>query len=133
MPISAEILTVFDESLVRCSATPAFLDRFYAIFLSSSDKVREKFQNTDFASQKRALRTSLDAMRHAAQGDQEELAGLAERHSSRALDVGAELYDLWFDSLLKAVEECDPLFTPRVAAAWEAVMMVGIKYLLGQY
>ena len=133
MPITTETLTTFDESLARCGGNPAFLERFYAIFLNSSEKVRQKFVHTDFTRQKLALRMSLNVMRHAAEGGPEELAALAERHSSRDLDIGAELYDLWLDSLLKAVEECDPLFTPRVAAAWEVVMMVGMKYLLEQY
>jgi hemoglobin-like flavoprotein len=58
---------------------------------------------------------------------------LAERHSSRQLSIGSELYDLWLDSLLAAVQECDPETSSEVEAAWEAVMMVGIGYLLSRY
>lgn len=124
----------FKDSLTRCNANPKFLDRFYEIFLAASPKVREKFAGTDFVRQKEALRRSLDAMYLAARdGPERHLSRLAERHSKRDLIIGAELYDLWLDSLLAAVKACDPDFSPEVAKAWEDVMMVGIGYLLSRY
>src|SRR5215471_9068370 len=57
----------FDESLRRCNTHPAFLDRFYDKFLTSSPKVREKFTHTDFVRQQRALRASLHLMPLAAE------------------------------------------------------------------
>ena len=135
--MDAETLKTFDDSLQRCNQNPAFLDHFYDIFLASSPKVKEKFAHTDFVKQKAALRASLHAMLLAAQdnhnGPERHLHDLAERHSSRQLGIGAELYDLWLDSLLRAVEESDPLYGPRVRDAWEQVMMLGISYLLKQY
>ena len=125
---------VFHDSLGRCNANPIFLDRFYELFLATSPKVREKFAHTDFTRQKEALRASLQAMLAAAAGDSERpLSRLAERHSSRDLNIGAELYDLWLDSLLAAVKECDADFSPEVEQAWEEVMMVGIGFLLSRY
>lgn len=127
----------FDESLRRCNTHPAFLDRFYDKFLTSSPKVREKFTHTDFVRQQRALRASLHLMPLAAEdpenGPARYLRDLALHHSQTQLNIGAELYDLWLDSLLEAVQECDPEFTPEVAAAWEEVMMVGIQYMLKKY
>jgi hemoglobin-like flavoprotein len=137
MPIDEGTLKIFDASLARCSANPAFLDRFYDIFLASSPKVTQKFAQTDFVRQKAALRASLNAMLLAAKEDRagaaQHLRDLAERHSSRQLNVGAELYDLWLDSLLAAANECDPEFSLAVQEAWERVMMVGIGYLLSRY
>jgi hemoglobin-like flavoprotein len=137
MPTDDRTLQTFEASLARCNANPAFLDRFYAIFLASSPKVREKFAQTDFARQKAALQASFTAMLAAARGEtaasNKNLNDLAERHSSRQLNVGAELYDLWLDSLLAAVKECDPQYHPQVRDAWERVMMVGIGYLLAHY
>ena len=109
----------FEESLARCNADPRFLDRFYQIFLGSSPKVHEMFVNTNFVHQKRALRASLQAMVLAAEDEQHAskyLEVFAERHSSRDLKVGAELYDLWLDSLMAAVKECDPQCSPEVLA-----------------
>jgi hemoglobin-like flavoprotein len=137
MPTDDRTLQTFDASLARCNANPAFLDRFYAIFLASSPRIREKFAQTDFARQKVALQASFTAMLAAARGEtaasNQNLNGLAERHSSRQLNIGAELYDLWLDSLLAAVKECDPQYDPQVRDAWERVMMVGIGYLLSHY
>ena len=113
------------------------MDRFYDIFLASSPKVKEKFAKTDFVRQKAALKASLNAMLLAAKdekaGPPQYLPELAERHSSRELNIGAELYDYWLDSLLAAVKECDPESGPEVEGAWERVMMVGIGYLLSRY
>ncbi len=132
-----KILKTFEESLARCNADPSFLDRFYEIFLASSPKVKEKFAGTDFVHQKRALRASLHTMLLAAEneekGPERYLRELAASHSRQHLDVGAELYDFWLDSLLATVRQCDGQFDDAVEAAWENVMMVGISYLLGHY
>jgi hemoglobin-like flavoprotein len=138
MALDEHTLKTFDASLARCNANPAFIERFYDIFLASSPKVVAKFANTDFVRQKVALRASLDTMRLAARDAQKAgpgqfLNGLAERHSSRQLNIGAELYDLWLDSLLAAANESDPNFSLEVQEAWERVMMVGIGYLLSRY
>jgi len=130
-------LETFDQSLRRCEARPFFLDLFYEKFLASSPEVGKKFEKTDFVHQKRALRASLHHLLLAAEdekkGPDRYLAEVAERHAAGQLDVGAELYDLWLDSLLATVRECDPEFTPEVEKAWEAVMMVGIQYLCRNY
>jgi hemoglobin-like flavoprotein len=126
----------FDDSLRRCNSNPVFLDRFDDQFLTSSPKVRRKFAHTDFVVQKRALRASLHLMPLAAgdpDGPGRYLRDLAGRHSQTQLNIGAELYDLWLDSLLEAVKECDPKFSPEVETAWEDVMMVGIQYMLKKY
>ena len=137
MSIDDRTRQTFDASLARCNACPAFLDRFYAIFLASSPKVREKFAHTDFVRQKAALQASFGAMLAASRdepaGPRQDLNDLAERHSSRQLNIGAELYDLWLDSLVAAVQECDPQYDGPVRDAWEEVMMVGIGYLLSRY
>jgi hemoglobin-like flavoprotein len=137
MQIDERTLETFAGSLHRCNGNPAFIERFYEIFLASSPKVKEKFAHTDFVRQRAALRASLDAMLLAAKNPQanpqQYLHGLAERHSSRELNIGAELYDLWLDSLLAAVKEFDTNNSAEVQEAWEKVMMVGISYLLSRY
>jgi hemoglobin-like flavoprotein len=128
------ILDMVDQSLQRCfCAGSRFIDGFYERFLESSPTVREKFARTDFGRQKRHLRASLWMMLMAAEdevgGPGRYLPALARRHGRRGLDIGAELYDLWLDSLLASVAECDPDFTPQIRDAWEQVMMVGIHYM----
>lgn len=130
------ILKIFDESLKRCNAVPDFLDRFYDKFLASSPKVAEKFANTNFVRQKRALRASLHLLLIAAEdesrGPERYLGDLAASHNKAHMDITAELYDLWLDSLLATVKECDPEFDSGVENAWERVMMVGIHYMISK-
>ena len=130
-------LQTFEKSLGRCTAKPEFLDLFYDTFLASSPKVREKFVNTDFATQKRALRASFNLMLRAAKeqgsGPPLFLEDLAQRHGARHLAIGAELYDLWLDSLLSAVHVCDPDWSEDIDKVWEKVMGVGIGFLCTRY
>ena len=135
--MDSHTLDVFEESLRRCEARPGFLDLFYEKFLASSPVVGEKFKGTNFVRQKRALRASFHHLVLAAEdetrGPDRYLADIAAQHGAGQLDIGAELYDLWLDSLLVTVRECDPEYDPEVGKAWEAVMMVGIQYLCGNY
>lgn len=130
-------LAVFEASLKRCEARPDFLDIFYAKFLASSPEVAGKFAGTDFARQKELLRTSLRHLllvaRDPGQRPDPYLEEIALRHGARGLAIGAHLYDLWLDSLLKTVRLCDPGHGPEVDRAWEEVMMVGIRYLCSNY
>lgn len=136
-PTESGVLQVFDDSLRRCSSDARFFDRFYERFLASSPKVREKFASTDFVRQKRALRASLHLILLVAQDPDRDaaryLGPVAERHSSRQLGIGAELYDLWLDSLLATVREIDPQFGSAVEQAWEDAMAIGIRFLCSRY
>jgi len=135
--MDAATLHTFDQSLTRCNAEVGFLDRFYERFMESSPKVREKFRNTDFERQKMVLRASfyliLMAAEDEAGGPERYLDNLARRHGASQLAIGAELYDLWLDSLIGTVREFDRECTPEVERAWERVMGVGISFLLSRY
>ena len=130
-------LAVFDASLERCNAKSGFLDLFYEKFLASSPKVKEKFSSTDFVRQKSALRESFNLMMLAARdeetGPARHLKDLTARHSRRDLNIGSEFYDLWLDSLLVTVKEWDPEFDPKIEAAWESVMTIGIGYMMANF
>ena len=137
MPLDAEVLNAVELSLNRCGANPVFLDRFYEVFLASSPKVQAMFEHTNFYRQKRALQASLHGMLLHARGNGSSsdpyLLEVAQRHSQGHLSIGAELYDLWLDSLLKTVKECDPESTAEVLAAWEKAMGLGIQFFLSHY
>ena len=124
----------FLASLKRCLANPDFLKNFYDIFMNSSEEVREKFRNTDFAHQTRVLEESLFVLAVVAQGHPNspawaELPRLAARHSRADLDIRPGLYDLWLDCLLQAARNHDPDFSPEVEKAWRDTLTVGIAYL----
>ena len=132
-----QALRAVEASLGRLCACTPFFDRFYDVFLASSPKVQEKFAGTNFYKQKRALQISLYAMlRHMRDQDPEAneyLGEIADRHNHTGLNIGAELYDLWLDSLLAAVKECDPEWTEELAALWERSMSQGIQYFLSRF
>ena len=127
---------LFNDSLERCTGRPGFLDRFYELFMASSEEVAAKFKHTDFRKQKKALRVSLYKMmlvREGNAGADVDLERLAQLHSRRQLDVRPELYELWLDRLIQAVREFDPLFSGESEKAWRNVMRPGIEFMKARY
>lgn len=126
----------YNDSLHRCAACVGFFDRFYELFLASSEEVREKFQNTDFGRQKQALRASLYIMPllHSwSEGYSIHFEKIARRHSRADRDIRPELYDLWLNCLLRAVRETDPLYRTEVGVAWREVLEPGIEFMKSRY
>jgi len=129
-------IELFNDSLERCTGRPGFLDRFYELFMASSEEVAAKFKHTDFRKQKKALRVSLYKMmlvREGNAGADADLERLAHLHSRRQLDVRPELYELWLDRLIQAVREFDPVFSGETEKAWRNVMRPGIEFMKARY
>lgn len=125
-------IAAFNDSLARCLASEDFLDRFYELFLASSPAVETLFKETDFARQKRMLRSSLYMMIMVVEGEDEArsyLERVAERHGSGDLAVPSEMYDLWLDSLLRAARERDPEWSEQVEGLWRQMMAEGIAFM----
>lgn len=123
---------IFNDSFERCSRDPAFLERFYEVFISSSDEVREKFKNTDMESQKGVLRISLSYMMLAHQTPNV-LDKLAVRHNMHNIDIKPHLYSIWLDSMVHAVKLTDLEFDDGVEQAWREMMQPGIDYIISKY
>lgn len=126
----------FSRSLSRCIGNPRFLDRFYELFINSSEAVAGKFRDTDLERQKRALSSSLYAMVMASEGGEAAIAYLdqiARRHGRQDLDIPAEMYDQWLECLIRAVRESDPEFTPEVEQVWRGMMRFGIQFMRDRY
>jgi len=125
------------NSLSRCINNPAFLDRFYDLFMTSSEEIRKKFADTDFDRQKRMLQDSLFVMMASAGATSgvayKELSKLGERHSRNQRDIKPELYDIWLECLMKAVAENDPEFVPGIETAWRESLKSGIDFLKSKY
>lgn len=131
---------LFNDSYRRCLSNTGrdtgFLARFYELFLSSSPEVAEKFRHTDFNRQTTALKSSLFILMLASQRRAvviEHLERLAELHSHKHLDIRPQLYDLWLDSLLQAVQEFDHLYDHHIEAAWRSVLGYGIEFMRSRY
>jgi len=127
---------LFNDSYERCMRQSGFLERFYEIFVASSDEVAAKFVRTDFQKQVRMLKVSLYMLMNAAGTLPEgtvHLERIAELHSRRQLDIQPEFYDLWLVCLLEAVREFDASFCEDVEAAWRHVLAHGIRVMKSRY
>ena len=128
---------LFNDSLARCLRGEQFFQRFYELFLASSDEVRSKFRGTDFRKQRRMLQTSFYMLvEYIAVGWPEceaYLERIASAHGKQGRDIPPHLYDLWLDCLLRAVKECDDLCSKEVEAAWRYMMGAGILFLQSRY
>ncbi len=133
---NAAMIETYSGSLQRCLDRPGFLQRFYELFLASSEEVRRKFEKTDFASQRRALQKSLLEASWIHQPGAESIAELkkmAKVHSRTERDIKPEMYDLWLESLIVAAKEADPQFTPGVEAAWRGTLGKVIDFMKARY
>ena len=129
-------LAHFNDSLTRCTSDPQFLERFYDLFLASSDEVRHKFSQTDMPKQRRLLQASFHMMMLAAISDPVGTAHferLAVLHSQQHLDIPPHLYDLWLDCLMQAVRESDPQCTPETESVWRRMMANGLAFMKVRY
>ena len=136
VPNSRDSAELFNDSLERIKTIPGFFIRFHTLFLASSGEVREKFENTALTRQVDLLRTAFYYILLASRGDHAARALLepvAMRHSRHALNIRPELYNLWLDSLIRAVAECDPRFSPEVEQAWRVTMESGIRFMMNHY
>ena len=127
---------LFNSSYERCQSKPGFLERFYEIFLGSSEEVAEKFKHTDFSRQREVLKASLYMLMLASLGTPEALQHLermAQLHSRGQLNIRPELYDLWLTCMLQTVKEFDRLFDENTEQAWRRVLQHGIDYIKSRY
>jgi hemoglobin-like flavoprotein len=136
MAVSEEDIGLFNDSLQRCYGKSGFIDRFYSLFLASSDEVAKKFQYTDFKRQRHLLASSLYFMMAASYGKPEgdlHIRRIADLHSRHKLDIRPELYDLWLDCLVRAASEYDSGFDASTERVWRIIMGQGIALMKSHY
>lgn len=127
---------IFLESLERCSQDEKFIPSFYERFLSSSDKIRQKFIFTDFEVQNRMLLRSLKLVSAATEGDQaglRELTERAETHDRNHLDIDPRLYDFWKDAVIETAKEFDNQWNEDVENAWHKILGYVINHMVKKY
>jgi hemoglobin-like flavoprotein len=122
----------------RCSMSPGFFDSFYDIFLKSSPDVAPMFANTDFSKQKVLIKSGISFVIMYAKDQQGAFAKakldfIGEVHDHVHRNVKANMYPLWIDSLLKAVQKHDPEYTPQLDKEWREVIKPAIDLLLSHY
>lgn len=133
-PTSSKDIDQFMRSLDRASLDPQFLDVFYRGFMGQSPEIRELFRDSDMDALKHKLRATLHLttmVAEAAPGTAMYLEHLGRVHLR--LNIGIELYEVWLDSLLAAVEQCDPEFDKEIAGLWRRYLSKTIEILKSQY
>ena len=135
--MNAQTVQQARDSLSRCNQNPEFLDRFYELFMGSSEEIRKKFENTDFEKQKKVLSDSLFLMLTSAGTTtgfaHVQLEKLAKRHSRGDLAIKPEWYTIWLDTLMKTIAEFDPEYSDAIESAWRESMKDGIDLLIAGY
>ena len=127
---------VVQTSFDRCLATGDFFQTFYDIFLATSPEITSKFAQTDFNKQKNLIKASVAMMIRLGTGNANArriLEKVGNTHSRQALDIRPELYDLWLDSLCKAIQRHDPDYSAELEALWRENMQEGIKLVTDRY
>jgi len=125
--------TKFNDSFERCINDPLFLDKFYEIFLSSSDEVYQMFSNTEIETQKVMLMTSLVYMSDAHKDTPGLLSTIADKHNKNNLKIKPYFYSLWLDSLIMAADFIDPIFDINTEKLWREALQPGIDFMISRY
>jgi len=123
----------FHQSFERCVNDPRFIDKFYEIFLSSSDEINILFKDTNMETQKVMLVTSMAFMTRAYENNPSFLSEIAEKHNSNNLGIKPHLYPLWLNSLISTAKLIDPLFDMDTENLWREIMQPGIDYMISKY
>lgn len=123
----------FHLSFERCVNDPLFLDKFYELFLSSSDEVSLMFKDTNMETQKAMLASSMAYMTLSYENKPCHLSEIADKHNKNNLGIRPTLYPLWLDSLIAAAKFVDPLFDMDTEKLWRKIMQPGIDHMISKY
>ncbi|MBI5138010.1 MAG: globin [Nitrospirae bacterium] len=121
------------ESYARCTLKGGFIDRFYDIFLASHPGLAPMFRNTDFKEQKKLLRNGISMVILFSQHNMmaaNSLNRIGESHGVRGMDIRADLYSYWSNSLMQCVREFDTKLTPEVEAAWRKLIDNAVQHII---
>ena len=124
-----EHVTAFQASVARCLNSPSFISDFYDRFTGTSEAIREKFKNTDFAHQHQAMANSLYLMAVSVHGGPENLARLDMKRlypKHQGMGISASMYDVWLECFVETARVHDPEYTPAIETAWRKCLAPGI-------
>lgn len=106
-----------------------FFQTFYRHFVAASPEVAAAFANTDMEKQYDMLHLSLMQMMSFASDRRANsyLEQIATHHAN--LNIRANLYDLWRESLLNSVRELDSQYDAQVELAWRITLAPGLEFM----
>ncbi len=130
---AADIDAVF-QSYGRCCRNEQFFEDFYQIFFNASLEIKFMFQNTDMEKQYHLLRAGLLwLIMHARGASDNKLRQLGVSHNRTGYNIRPEMYETWLKSLVAAIKEHDPQYSPELAKQWVRVLTPGIDIIRSAY
>ncbi|WP_195742807.1 globin [Shewanella woodyi] len=107
-----------------------FFSTFYEIFVSSSPQVKAAFKHTNMAKQNEMVRESFGFIIcfFVTKIADEQLVKLAIDHKDK-FHVDSELYAVFVNSVLAALEKIYPKYNNECAVAWRITMAPGIEFM----
>ncbi|OAN13008.1 hypothetical protein A3K86_15175 [Photobacterium jeanii] len=126
-----DIHQVFNDSFDRCNRNEAFLKKFYARFFLKDQKFKEMFEGVDMAKQMTMIKASMIIIMLAptSASARQTVRGYAKRHGKDGIGITTDDLKIWFECLLKTIEECDPRFSDQVARAWQEAFADGLAIM----
>lgn len=126
------------QSFRRCQAQGDFFGVFYGIFLKTSEEIATMFATTDWHKQKHLIQHAIRAAILFAQEPnvpivRQHMEQIARSHSRTQRNVRPELYHFWLESMVEAVRQCDPHYTPALGEAWKQVLTPAISLITSRY
>lgn len=124
-------------SFARCAALgDEFFDSFYASLVDRETAIGQMFAETDMQKQNQLIEDGITHLIAYSQGDsnaEARIRALGKSHSRHFINVRPEFYPLWVDSLMIALREHDPKFTPELAEQWKTIIAPGIALMVSMY
>ena len=125
------------QSYQRCASLgDEFFDSFYANLVDQETAIGQMFAETDMQKQNELIEDGIAQLIHFAEGSKDaetRIRALGQSHSQHFLNVLPDYYSLWLDSLMLAVKEHDPNYTPELEAHWREVAAPGIELMVSLY
>ena len=119
----AEDEALFKATYAEIEADPeSFYSQFYVNFLNSSKRVQKAFERVDIISQHMMLRRAMiHIVEFARTGSiSNEIKKIAEAHIK--LQIDADLFELFTDTLIKTLYKFCRIFTPAHEATWRRLL-----------
>ena len=134
--VAATTLEHVRQSYVRCRKTDDFFDAFYDNFARKSSAIGALFASTDMNRQNQLLNIAIENLLKFSTGDEtaiSQIDKIGHSHGNGKLDISADWYILWEESLLETIRETDPEVTSQLLVDWSEILEPGIKRIIELY
>lgn len=120
------------KSYENWSDDPKMILTFYDQLLSAAPELAPMFTNTDMEKHNELLRKVINTLIEHVEGHAEATTWLKELRSmhTRGLEVRAEYFPLWKNSMLFAIAAHDEDWEKKVNIAWNHLFDEGIEFMV---